>query len=397
MDKKREIYLDNAATTRAFDEVGERVRDCLCCCYGNPSSLHGKGLEAEHVLRESTEQIAGLLKVSRDTIIFTSGGTESDNLAILGAAQARKRTGRHIVTSYLEHPAVLSPVAQLAEQGFDITYVEPDGQGVLHPEDVAAAVREDTTLVSVMAVNNEIGSVQPVREIAAACKQVNPKVLVHSDAVQAFCKIPLFPKKDKIDLMSFSGHKIHGPKGVGALYLSDPRMIRPVLFGGGQQKDLRPGTENVPGIAGFALAASMMTKRMANTELHQRSLKKQLAEGILSIEDTHIHGTVENGRTADTYARWGAPSIVSASFRGVSAEVLLHALEERGIYVSSGSACSSNHPKISDVLKAIGAAQDDLSSTIRFSFSDMTTEDDIAETVAALKELVPVLRRFTRK
>ena len=397
MNNKREIYLDNAATTRAFDEVGERVRDCLCCCYGNPSSLHGKGLEAEHVLRESTEQIAGILKVPRDTIIFTSGGTESDNLAVLGAAEARKRTGKHIVTSYLEHPAVLSPVAQLAEQGFEVTYVKPDGQGVLHPEDVAAAVREDTILVSVMAVNNEIGSVQPVREIAAACKQANPQVLVHSDAVQAFCKIPLFPRKDKIDLMSFSGHKIHGPKGVGALYAADPRMIRPILFGGGQQKDLRPGTENVPGIAGFALAATMMTQKMADSGLYQRSLKKQLAAGILSIEDTHIHGASESSQKAETYAAWGAPSIVSASFRGVSAEVLLHALEERGIYVSSGSACSSNHPKISDVLKAIGAAQEDLGSTIRFSLSDMTTEDDIAETVEALKELVPVLRRFTRK
>ena len=397
MDNKKQIYLDNAATTRAFDEVGERVRDCLCCCYGNPSSLHGKGLEAEHVLRESTEQIAGLLKVSRDKIIFTSGGTESDNLAVLGAAQARKRTGRHIVTSYLEHPAVLSPLAQLAEQGYEVTYVEPDRQGVLDPADVAAAVRDDTILVSVMAVNNEIGSVQPVREIAAACKQVNPQVLVHSDAVQAFCKIPLFPKKDKIDLMSFSGHKIHGPKGVGALYVSDPRIIRPILFGGGQQKDLRPGTENIPGIAGFALAASMMTKRMDESGLYQRGLKKQLAAGILSIEDTHIHGAVESSHIPDTYAVWGAPSIVSASFRGVSAEVLLHALEERGIYVSSGSACSSNHPKVSDVLKAIRAAQDDLGSTIRFSFSDMTTEDDIAVTVAALKELVPVLRRFKRK
>ena len=391
------IYVDNAATTRMSEAAVNRMVSLINEEWGNPSSLYEHGQRAKEILEEVREEVAAIIGAEPREIIFTSGGTESDNLAILGVAQARKRTGRHIVTSYLEHPAVLSPVAQLAEQGFDVTYVEPDAQGVLHPEDVAAAVREDTILISVMAVNNEIGSVQPVSKIAAACKQVNPQVLVHSDAVQAFCKIPLFPKRDKIDLMSFSGHKIHGPKGIGALYLSDPRMIRPVLFGGGQQKDMRPGTENVPGIAGFALAASMMTNRMADADLYQRSLKKQLAEGILSIEDTHIHGAADSSQMPDTYAGWGAPSIVSASFRGVSAEVLLHALEERGIYVSSGSACSSNHPKISDVLKAIGAAQDDLSSTIRFSFSDMTTEDDIAETVAALKELVPVLRRFTRK
>ena len=391
MDKsKREIYLDNAATTRAFDEVGERVRNCLCTTYGNPSSLHGKGLEAEHIIRDSAQIIADILKVPRQSIIFTSGGTESDNLALLGAAQAKRRIGCHIITSKLEHPAVLAPVEQLKTEGFEVTYVQPDSEGVLDPQQIAQAVRDDTVLVSVMAVNNEIGSVQPIADIASACKRVNPDILIHCDAVQAFGKIPLYPRRQKIDLLSFSSHKIHGPKGVGALYAADGNMIRPILYGGGQQADLRPGTENVAGIAGFALAADMVTKTMEETEEHLRQLKQQLTEGILSIGETHIHG-------GGSHAERGAASIVSAAFRGVSAEVLLHALEEKGIYVSSGSACSSNHPRVSDVLTAIRAADEDLGSTLRFSMSCMTTQQDITETIEALRELVPVLRRFKRK
>lgn len=387
---KKEIYLDNAATTRAFDEVGERVRDCLCRSYGNPSSLHGKGLEAEHIMRESIQVLADILKVPRESILLTSGGTESDNLAVLGAAQARRRKGRHIITSYLEHPAVLAPMQQLSEQGYEITYIKPDSRGVLHEDDVTDAVRDDTVLVSVMAVNNEIGSVQPVSAIAHKCKEKNPNVLIHCDAVQAFGKIPIFPRRQGIDLLSCSSHKIHGPKGVGALYVADPRMIRPILYGGGQQRDLRPGTENVAGIAGFALAARMVTDQMDQTEAHMRSLKELLIKGIASIEETHVHGS-------DFDPMWGAASIVSASFRGVSAEVLLHALEDKEIYVSSGSACSSNHPRVSDVLQAIGAAESDLGSTIRFSFSALNTEEEIRDTIRALKELVPVLKRFTRK
>ena len=399
----REIYLDNAATTRAFDEVGERVRDCMCKTYGNPSSLHMKGLEAEHILRDSAQIIAGILGVGRENIFFTSGGTESDNLAVLGAAAARSRAGHHIISSRLEHPAVQAPLQKLAEEGYEVTYAEPDTCGVLDPERIAAQVRPDTILISVMAVNNEIGSVQPVREIAAACKEKNPNVLVHSDAVQGFGKMALKPRADKVDLLTFSSHKIHGPKGVGGLYAADTRILRPVLFGGGQQKDIRPGTENVPGIAGFALAAQMMNRMMKENEEHERRLKRMLAEGILNIPDTRIHGMsagmrgLDHGQAAAGYAAWGAASIVSAAFADVSAEVLLHALEDKGIYVSSGSACSSNHPKVSEVLKAIRADREDMESTLRFSMSGMTSESDIEETIAALNELVPVLRRFTRK
>ena len=399
----REIYLDNAATTRAFDEVGERVRDCMCRTYGNPSSLHVKGLEAEHILKESADTIAGILKTARDSILFTSGGTESDNLAVLGAAAARGRAGRHIISSRLEHPAVQAPLKKLEDEGFEVTWLGADSRGQIDPEEAADAVRPDTILISVMAVNNEIGTVQPVSEIAQACRKRNSDILVHCDAVQGFGKIPIRPRMSGIDLLSFSSHKIHGPKGVGGLYVADQRMIRPILYGGGQQRDLRPGTENLPGIAGFALAAHMIHGKMEENDRMERQLKEELARGILSIPDTWIHGmdpellSRDRDAAAAAYAGWGAASIVSASFRGTSAEVLLHALEERGIYVSSGSACSSNHPKVSDVLRTIGAAQDDLGSTIRFSFSCMTTLSDIRETVAALRELVPVLRRFTRK
>ncbi len=393
------IYLDNAATTRAFDEVGERVRDCLCTLYGNPSSLHAKGLEAEHVVRDARRAVSSVLKVPEETIIFTSGGTESDNLAILGAARAKRRIGRHLVTSMLEHPAVLEPFRILSEEGFEVTYVKPDAYGILDPEEVAAAVRDDTILVSVMAVNNEIGSVEPVEQIAKTVKAKNQNTLIHCDAVQGFCKIDLFPKRAGIDLMSVSSHKIHGPKGVGALYIADPHMIRPILFGGGQQKDMRPGTENVPGIAGFGLAVQIEEERRNSAEKMMRRLKKILAQGILEIGDTHLHGIPETDgiQDADVYAGYGSSHIVSAAFRGVSAEVLLHALEDKGICVSSGSACSSNHPKTSNVLSAIGACRDDLTSTIRFSFSCETTEQEIITTLEALKELVPILRRFVRR
>lgn len=399
----REVYLDHAATTRAFDEVGERVRDVMCAAYGNPSSAHAKGLEADHIVRDAKETIAQILKVPRESVYFTSGGTESDNLAILGAAIAKKRAGRHIVTSKLEHPAVLSPVKRLEEEGYEVSYVEPDERGVLDPAAVAAAVREDTILVSVMLINNEIGSLQPLEQIAAACKKKNPAVLIHTDAVQGFAKTAFYPKRAGVDLMSISGHKIHGPKGVGALYIADDKLVRPILFGGGQQRDMRPGTENVPGIAGLALAARMTADTREETDASMRRCKRMLAAGVQDLGDIRIHGMDQALLARDTeaaldeYAQWGSAHIVSISFRGVKAEVLLHALEEKGIYVSSGSACSTNHPHISDTLQAIGADREDLDCTIRFSLAGETDEDDIAYTLTALHELVPMLRKFQRR
>lgn len=402
MDKKS-VYLDHAATTRAFDSVGERVRDVMCTNYGNPSSAHTMGLEADHIVRDARQTIAEILKVPRDTVYFTSGGTESDNLAILGAASAKKRTGSHIVTSKLEHPAVLSPIRCLEEEGFEVTYVEPDTRGILSPETVADAVREDTILVSVMLVNNEIGAVEPVAEIAKACKERNPSVLVHTDAVQGFGKLAFKPRRAGIDLMSISGHKIHGPKGVGALYIADERLVKPILYGGGQQHDMRPGTENVPGIAGLALAAKLSSDMQEEADRSMRLRKRELAEGVADLGDIRVHGMdkalseTDPEAALDEYVQWGAAHIVSISFRGVRAEVLLHALEEKGIYVSSGSACSTNHPHISDTLTAIRADREDLDSTIRFSFDCDTTHEDIRTTLTALHELVPVLRRFTRR
>lgn len=402
MDKKG-IYLDHAATTRAFDSVGERVRDVMCGSFGNPSSAHKMGLEAEHILREASEQIAAILKVPRETIFFTSGGTESDNLAVIGSAIAKRRAGRHIVTSKLEHPAVLSPVRRLEEEGYEVTYVKPDERGVLDPEAVASAVRDNTVLVSVMLVNNEIGSLQPLEEIARACKSKSPSVLIHTDAVQGFAKTAFYPKRADVDLMSISGHKIHGPKGVGALYIADEKLVRPILFGGGQQHDMRPGTENVPGIAGLALAAQMSFAERDRDDQSMRRCKRLLAGGALELGDVHIHGMDQALLARDTeaalddYAQWGSAHIVSIAFRGVRAEVLLHALEDKGIYVSSGSACSTNHPHISDTLTAIGADREDLDATIRFSFDCDTSTEQIDTVLVALRELVPMLRKFTRR
>ena len=355
--------------------------------YGNPSSLHRKGVEAEQAIREAKKILAGSLKVREKELYFTSGGTESDNLALTGCAFANQRAGKHLITTSVEHPAVLQTMKYLEEQGFRITYLPVDSYGVVRPEDLMEALCPDTILVSVMYVNNEVGSVQPIAEIGELLKKRENPVLFHVDAVQAYGKYVIHPKKLHVDLMSVSSHKIHGPKGMGMLYVGEGVKIRPLLYGGGQQKDLRPGTENVPGIAGFGEAVKKIYTDFEEKRERLYRLKGQFTEGVLKLE-----GTVVNGRTGKD----SAPHIVSVSFEGVRSEVLLHALEERGIYVSSGSACASNHPAVSGTLMAMGIRRDLLDSTLRFSFSEFTTEDEISYCLKALEELLPMLRRFTR-
>ena len=383
-----EIYLDNSATTRCYPEVGDLVYKVMCRDYGNPSSMHRKGLEAEQYVKESKETLAKILKVNAKEIFFTSGGTESDNLALMGSARANRRAGNHLITSAIEHPAILNTMRHLEEEGFRITYLPVDGAGRIKLDALKEALCEDTILVSVMYVNNEVGSVQPIEEAAKIVKEYNPGILFHSDAVQGFGKYRIYPKRLGVDLLSVSGHKIHGPKGVGFLYINEKVKIVPIVYGGEQQKNIRSGTENVPGIAGIGLAAKMIYRDLDVKVALMRELKEQFLQGVAQIENTTIHGLT---------GAESAPHIISVGFAGIRSEVLLHALEERGIYVSSGSACSSNHPAVSGVLKGIGASREYLDATLRFSMSEFTTKEEIDETLEALYQCVPMLRRYTRR
>ncbi|MCI8375438.1 MAG: cysteine desulfurase [Lachnospiraceae bacterium] len=382
-----EIYLDNSATTRCYPKVAERMCRLMTEEYGNPSSLHHKGVEAEQALREAKKILANNLKVQEKELYFTSGGTESDNLALIGAAFANQRAGKHLITTAIEHPAVLRAMHYLEEQGFRVTYLPVDGDGRVSVTDLKEALCEDTILVSVMYVNNEVGAVEPVEDIGALLKERKKPVLFHVDAVQAYGKYVIHPKKLHVDLLSVSGHKIHGPKGMGLLYVREGVKLKPLLYGGGQQKDLRPGTENVPGIVGLGEAVREIYTDFEGKRERLYGLKEQFATGIGRLEGAAVNGKV---------GRDSAPHIVSVSFAGVRSEVLLHALEERGIYVSSGSACASNHPTVSGTLKAMGVKRELLDSTLRFSFSEFTTEEEISDCLKALGGLLPVLRRFTR-
>ncbi|HJB82764.1 MAG TPA: cysteine desulfurase [Candidatus Mediterraneibacter intestinavium] len=383
-----EVYLDNSATTMSYPEVGELVYKIMCRDYGNPASMHRKGVEAEHYIREAKETLAKILKVNAKEIFFTSGGTESDNLALIGCARANRRSGNHLITTSIEHPAVLNAMRYLEEEeGFRVTYLPVDSKGKMKLEALKEALCPETILVSVMYVNNEVGTVQPVQEAAKIVKEYDPSILFHTDAVQGFGKYHIYPKRMGIDLLTASGHKIHGPKGVGLLYISEKVKVHPIIFGGGHQKNIRSGTENVPGTAGLGLAAKMVYQDMDMKVALMRELKKYFIEGISKIEDTTIHGFTDEG---------GAPHIISVGIAGVRSEVLLHALEDKGIYVSSGSACSSNHPAVSGVLKGIGAANEYLDATLRFSMSEFTTKEEIDYTLETLYNCIPMLRKYTR-
>lgn len=386
-----EVYLDNAATTKAYDQVKNVMVETLCTDYGNPSSMHQKGVDAEKYITKAKNIIASSLKAEPKEIIFTSGGTESNNMALIGAALANQRAGKHIITTRIEHPSVHNPLIFLEELGFRISYLAVDKYGKVNIDEFMSELCDETILVSIMYVNNEIGSVEEIEEIARRIKDKNPNVLFHVDAIQAYGKYRIYPKRMKIDLLSISGHKIHGPKGIGVLYVRDKVKIKPILLGGGQQKGMRSGTENVPGIAGLGAAVEeiYLDHKAKIDKLYE--LKKTFIEGIREIDDITVNGISNNTDFTDT-----APHIVSVSFAGIRSEVLLHTLEEKKIYVSSGSACASNHPSLSGTLKAIGINQNLLDSTIRFSFSVNTTLEEIEYTLRVLKEVVPKVRRYSR-
>lgn len=383
-----EVYLDNSATTKCYDSVRELVGKVMCEDYGNPSSMHKKGMEAEKYVKESKETFARLLKVQEKEIFFTSGGTESDNLALIGCARANKRAGKHLITSSIEHPAILNTMRYLEqEEGFRVTYLPVDKNGKIQLTALKDALCNETILVSIMHVNNEVGSVQPIEEAVQIVKNYNRNILFHVDAVQGFGKYRIYPKRMGIDLLSISGHKIHGPKGTGVLYINEKVKIKPIVFGGEQQKNVRSGTENVPGIAGIGLAAKEIYADFDAKISHMRALKQRFVEGIQQIERTKIHGLTDEQ---------SAPHIVSVGFAGIRSEVLLHTLEDKGIYVSAGSACASNHPAISGVLRSIGTGSEYLDATLRFSFSEFTTFEEIDYTLQTLYNCVPMLRKYTR-
>ncbi len=396
MDDKL-IYLDNSATTRPFDEVTEYMGRVMKDVYGNPSSMHMAGVDAECEVRKARDIIAGIMKVDPKEIFFTSGGTESDNLALIGCAEANKRAGMHLITTKIEHPAILETMKHLEEMGYKVTYLDVKKDGRVDADTLKEALTDETILVSIMHVNNEIGALNNVEELASVVKEYNPSILFHTDAVQSFGKVRLLPKRSRIDLVSVSGHKIHGPKGVGFLYVNEKVKIRPVIFGGGQQKGIRSGTENVPGIAGIGIASKLIYDGLDEKTAKLYELKRYFIDKLKELPDVTINGIPDHvADDIEPAVRQTAPHIISASFAGVRAEVLLHTLEGKGIYVSSGSACASNKPAVSATLTAIGLDRKLLDSTIRFSMSVETTQEDLDTTLTVLSEELPILRKYSR-
>lgn len=384
----KEIYLDNSATSPLFPEVWQKMQQLGQEDYGNPSSLHAKGVRAKRYLNRSREIIANVLAVKPEEIYFTSGGTESNNLALFGCARQHKKRGRHLITTAIEHPSILEPLRYLEEnEGFQVTYLSPDSKGLISAEQVLQALRDDTTLVAIMHVNNEMGSRLPVEKIAQAVKEKNNRVHFHLDAVQSYARLDIKPKQYGIDSLSISGHKIHGPKGVGALYLSEQSHITPLLFGGGQEQALRPGTENLLGIVGLATAVERTLPLVKKNWEQLKKIKENAVSKVLSALPEAIYNGPEPG-TDDV------PYIISFCFPGLKGEVLVHALEEENIFVSTGSACHSRHPEPSHVLLAMGLPRKAVEGAVRLSLSPDSREEDVAYAVETLVEKVKELTHF---
>ena len=383
-----EVYLDNSATTRIDDTACEAVLQAMKEDYGNPSSMHRMGFLAEQHIRKAKETFCSVLKCQEDELYFTSGGTESNNWALAGAARANRRKGNHILVSPIEHPSVSAPLARLSEEGFAVEQIRVDRTGRIDTEDLRCRITPETILVSVMAVNNEIGTVQDLAGIGRIIKSANPDTIFHTDAVQAFGKYRIIPKRCGIDLMSASSHKLHGPKGAGFLFAGKGIRLEPLVYGGGQQKDMRSGTENVPGISGFAAAAEKAYKDLEASDAKMRECRELLEKALLETGSAVMHGRDDE---------WSAPHILNISFPGIRSEVMLHALEEKGIYVSAGSACSVHKKDKSPTLTAIGCSRDELDSAIRFSLSRYNTKEEILYTIEVIRELIPALMRYVRR
>ncbi|MCR5641444.1 MAG: cysteine desulfurase [Lachnospiraceae bacterium] len=382
-----EVYFDNSATTRCSKAGAELMQKLLLEDYGNPSSLHNKGMEAENYMKSAKKTIAKSLKVSEKQIYFISGGTEGNNLAIFGSVFGNPRVGKHVITTAIEHPAVANPMKHLEELGYEVSYLSVDAQGHISLEELQQLLREDTVLVSIMHVNNEIGTIEPVEEAAALIHSMAPKAIFHVDAIQSYGKVPLYPEKMGIDIVTVSGHKIHGPKGSGFIYINPKIKVQPQILGGGQEEGFRSGTQNVPAIAALGVAVEEIFADFEGNRTRMYELRHTLMEGLKDIPGVSFNGDLETG----------APHILSVSVADVRAEVLLHALEDRGIYVSAGSACSSNKPSISKTLQAIGLDEKLLGSTVRLSFSIHSTEEDVVYCIDTMKEIIPMLQKYMRR
>ena len=382
------VYLDNSATTKPYAEVVAESMKYMETCYGNPSSLHRMGVVSEKALKESRRAVAASIGSKEEEIYFTTGGTEADNIALFGAAQARKRRGNKIITSQIEHPAVLESCRKLEAMGFQVEYLPVDRNGLISMPALENVMDHQTILISIMQVNNETGAIQPIKEISELRNQMGKKlgteILLHSDAVQSYGKLPIHINDCGIDLLSVSGHKIHGPKGAGALYIKKGLTIQPSLYGGGQEKGIRPGTENVPAIAGLGVAASLSNKNIMKRIETMKAVKTYLTEGIRSeVSDVSFNSREE-----------GSSSILNVSFLGVRGEVLLHTLEQSEIYVSTGSACSSNKKGQSHVLKAMGLSNAEIEGAIRFSFCEFNTIEEMDYVLVELKNAVQKFRKL---
>ena len=376
-----EIYLDNSATTKPYQEVVDKMVLALTTQYGNPSSIYKKGIEVEREIKEIRRNIARSLGAKETEIYFTSGGTECNNTIIRSVANLNKKTKNHIISTVIEHPSVLNTLKDLEADGFEVTYLPVGKDGKISLEDLKNAIKKETILVSVMHVNNEIGTIQPIEEIGKYLKSLDEKVYFHVDGVQSYAKIKFRPSRYNIDFMSVSGHKLHGPKGIGFMYVKENNRIKPLLTGGGQEIGIRSGTENVPGIYGIGEAIRILNQDLEGTIDKIRGLRDLLKEEILAnIDNVKINSPED-----------GVCHVLNVSFRGVRGEVLLHYLEQKEIYVSTGSACSSKK-KGSHVLNAIGLTPDEIEGAIRFSLSDLNTKEEIMKTVEVLKESVSDLR-----
>ena len=370
------VYLDNSATTRPFDEVTDLVTYYMREEYGNPSSLHHMGLVAEKGMKNARKQVAAAAGCDENEVVFTSGGTEADDLAIIGAARAAKRKGNKIITSKIEHPAVLQAFARLEEEGFEAVYLDVDNEGYVDLDQLSSEINDDTILISCMHVNNESGTIQPIDTIA----KMKRNAVLHVDCVQSFGKLPL--PGSGVDLISISGHKIHGPMGTGALINRSAVNIKPLLYGGGQEKDIRPGTENLPAICGFGLACEMIAKDMIDKESEIGNMKEHLRKGLLdNIKDIRVNSP-----------EGSCPSVLNISFLGTRGEVILHTLEQDGIFVSTGSACSSNHGGGSHVLKAMGLSDEEITGAIRFSFGRFNRMEEMDYVIEKVKGAVDRFR-----
>lgn len=389
------VYLDNSATTKQYDAVTDKIIKYMREDFGNPSSLHRLGISAEKAIKSARKSVAEAMDVHDDQLIFTSGGTEADNTALIGAMSARKRRGKKIITTCVEHPAILETVSRLEKLGFIVEYLPVDKKGLVCIESLERALTEDTILVSVMGVNNEVGTIEPIKEIVQIKNDYNKAngtdILFHTDAVQAFGKLPTL--SNGVDMISVSGHKIHGPKGIGALYIRKGLMIEPYLIGGGQEKHMRSGTENVPAIAGFGQAAKMAKDNFVNRMQNMAMVRNYLLDGIKTeIRDIKINSP-EN-HSINWESGMCCPSVLNVSFLGTRGEVLLHTLEQADIYVSTGSACSSNKKGQSHVLKAMGLKDNEIEGAIRFSFSEFNTIDEMEYVLENLKTAVNKFRKL---